>query len=756
MDAHDSEITLAHKGKKYHFCCEGCREKFEADPEKFLRRKGRDEESDSNHDDRGADVKRYTCPMHPEIKRDQPGDCPECGMSLEPETVSLDEEDDTELLDMKRRFWLSLAFSVPLMAIALLGMFSVLPGRRSLWQWVELGLATPVVVWAAQPFFKRAWKSLVTVRFNMFTLIGMGVGVAYAFSIIAVLFPGIFPDAFRTESGRVEVYFEAAAMIVTLVLIGQVLEIGARKKTGEALRALLELTPATARRIDREDHDEEVELADVQHGDRLRVKPGEKIPVDGTIVSGTSNVDESMITGESMPVSKKDGDRVIGATLNKTGSFVMKAEQVGSETLLSQIVALVSQAQRSRAPIQKLADKVSAFFVPSVVASAIVAFIMWAVFGPDPKMAHALVNAVAVLIIACPCALGLATPISIMVASGRAASTGILFRNAQAIEALKRVDTLLVDKTGTLTKGEPSVDQVVVVKGMDETELIRLAASLERGSEHPLSTAVTEFAREKEIELAEPDDFESETGKGVRARVDGRKVALGTVDFLSDMDIRLDQLKEKADELRRRGHTVILAGIDGEAAGLISISDPIKETTHDAVNELKRSGIDVIMLTGDNCETARSIAEQLGIERVEAEVLPDDKAEVVRKMQKDGCFVAVAGDGINDAPALAQAHVGIAMGTGTDIAMHSADVTLVKGDLMLLAKAIRLSFATMRNIKQNLFFAFVYNSIGVPVAAGVLYPFFGLLLSPIFAAAAMSMSSVSVIGNALRLRGIEV
>ena len=701
----------------------------------------------------------YTCPMHPEIVRPGPGSCPICGMALEPRTVAAQEEENPELRDMTRRFWISLALTAPLLAMTmgrmLTGMSThgFVPAR---WQpWIELILATPVVLWGGAPFFQRGWTSIVHRATNMFTLIAMGTGVAYLYSLVATIFPQIFPASFREMGGTPAVYFEAAAAITTLVLLGQVLELRARSRTGAAIRALLDLTPKTAR-ILRDDREEDIPLEQVKPGDRLRVRPGEKVPVDGSVLEGSSGIDESMITGESIPVSKGPGSAVIGATVNGTGSLVMRAERVGSETLLAQIVKMVSQAQRSRAPIQRLADRVAGWFVPAVIAIAVLTFAAWSWFGPEPRLAHALVNAVAVLIIACPCALGLATPIAIMVGTGRGAQAGVLIKNAEALELLEKVDTLVVDKTGTLTDGKPRVLSVVAAPGHDENGLLRLVASLEQGSEHPLGTAVVEAARSRGLVLTGADDFQSLTGRGVSGRVDGQKVLVGNERLLHESGLSGAMLAWKADELRRNGETVILIAVDGQEAGLIGIGDSIKESAAQALRDLRSEGLRVMMLTGDSRATAEAVAKTLGITEFEAEVLPDKKSEVVQRLQKEGRTVAMAGDGINDAPALAQADVGIAMGTGTDIAMESGGVTLVKGDLAGIVRARKLSQATMRNIRQNLFFAFIYNSVGVPVAAGVLYPFFGLLLSPILAAAAMSLSSVSVITNSLRLRKLKL
>jgi Cu+-exporting ATPase len=787
----DGALRHEHGGQTYVFCSEHCRHRFREDPGRFLGAKppapappppagttyvcpmdpevretqpgpcpqcGMALEPETLSPP--ATRMEYVCPMHPEIVRPEPGSCPICGMALEPRTVTLDEAENPELVDMRHRFWVSFALTVPLLAIA---MGRYLPGdplgrlaSEAVWSWVELVLATPVVVWGAWPFFVRFWRSVVTWNLNMFTLIGLGVAVAYVYSVIAKLLPGIFPGAFRDANGEVAVYFEAAAVITTLVLLGQVLELRARSRTGAAIKALLGLAPKTARRLRDDGTEEDIPLDQVRPGDRLRVRPGEKVPVDGSVLEGTSALDESMITGEPMPAEKAPGDRLVGATINGTGSFVMRAERVGAETLLARIVQMVSEAQRSRAPIQKLADQVAGYFVPAVVGIAVVTFIVWALVGPDPKMAHALVNAVAVLIIACPCALGLATPMSIMVASGKGATVGVLFKNAEAIETLRTVNTLVVDKTGTLTRGKPQLVTAVGADGMDERSLVRLAASLERGSEHPLAAAIVLGAQERQVQLADAKEFSALTGRGVRGTVDGRAVALGNRKLLDELGVDPGPLAARAEQLRQEGQTVMFVAVDGKPAGLLGVADPIKETTPEAIRQLHKEGIRIAMLTGDSRTTAQAVASQLGIDEVFAEVLPDQKAVMVKRLQAEGRIVAMAGDGINDAPALAQAQVGIAMGTGTDVAMESAGVTLVKGDLRGIVRARRLSHATMRNIKQNLFFAFVYNSIGVPIAAGVLYPVFGLLLSPIIAAAAMSFSSVSVVGNALRLRRAAV
>ncbi len=770
--------SYEYKGKTYYFCSPHCLSRFSEDPERFLKEPmivARQNQllkrvdsaadhppglSDSVATASVSDRTTYTCPMHPEIVRDAPGNCPICGMALEPRTASLSEEENPELAAMSRRFWISVLLTVPLLAI---GMSEFVPGAdlerllpMRVWSWLELALASPVVLWGAWPFFARGWQSIKNRSLNMFTLIALGIGVAYSFSVIATLFPDIFPVSFRDASGAVPVYFEAAAAITTLVLLGQVLELRARSQTGAAIKALLGLAPKTARRIGEDGSEEDVPLDQVQVGDRLRVRPGEKVPVDGVVIEGSSSVDESMVTGEPIPVEKHAGDRVIGATVNATGSFVMRAERVGSETLLAQIVQMVAEAQRSRAPIQKLADVVSGYFVPAVVAIAVITFIVWSIWGPEPRMAHGLVNAVAVLIIACPCALGLATPMSIMVATGKAAQSGVLFKNAEAIETMRKVDTLVVDKTGTLTEGKPKLVSVVAVGTFDEGTVLKLAASVERGSEHPLAAAIVNGAQERGVQVANATAFNSVTGKGVKGEVDGQQVALGNRALLDDLKIDPGDLATKAESLRADGQTVMFVVVDEKAAGLVGVADPIKESTPEAIRQLHEEGIRIVMLTGDSRTTAEAVARKLNIDEVVAEVLPNQKVDVVKRFQGEGRFVAMAGDGINDAPALAQAQVGIAMGTGTDVAMKSAGVTLVKGDLRGIVRARVLSRLTMSNIKQNLFFAFIYNSLGVPIAGGALYPFFGILLSPMIAAAAMSFSSVSVIGNALRLRGVRL
>ena len=696
--------------------------------------------------------------MHAQIVRDAPGACPICGMALELRTVTAQETPNTELLSMRRRFFVSLG---PASIVFLMGMSDLLPGMplhhllgaRAL-AWIEFALATPVVLWGAWPFFVRAWQSLVNRSLNMFTLFGLGIGVAYGYSVVALFMPGIFPPSFRGADGVVAVYFEAAAVIVALVLLGQVLELGARSETNAAIRALLHLAPKTARRI-RDGAEEDVPIDSVVVGDQLRVRPGEKVPIDGVVVDGTSSVDESMVTGESIPVEKHAGDRLIGATVNGTGSLVMRAERVGSGTLLAQIVRMVADAQRSRAPIQQLADVVAGYFVPAVVVAAVLTLVAWGMWGPQPRMAHGIVNAVAVLIVACPCALGLATPMSIMVATGKGAASGVLFKNAEAIEVMRKVDTLVVDKTGTLTEGKPTVVAIAAANG-DESALVRLAASLEQGSEHPLAAAIVDGAKTRGVVLVAATDFASATGKGVTGTIDGHHVALGNQKLMDDLKVAAGGLAAKAEAMRGEGQTVMFVAVDGTIAGLIGVADPIKATTADAIRQLHDEGIRVVMLTGDSKTTAQAVAKTLGIDELIAEVMPDQKAETIKRLQSEGRIVAMAGDGVNDAPALAQAHVGIAMGTGTDVAMKSAGVTLVKGDLLGISRARRLSRATIRNIKQGLFFAFIYNILGIPIAAGVLYPAFGILLSPMLAAAAMSLSSISVIGNALRLRRLRL
>ena len=754
-----------HQGHTYYFCGKGCLARFSADPERYLTGPATAgphvpmAPAEAGPQISKGKAAEWTCPMHPEIVRSEPGPCPICGMALEPRTITLDES-NPELDDMTRRLVVSAALTVPTL---LLAMSELLPGDLahaiSGWamNWIQLALATPVVLWGGWPFFVRGWQSIVNRSLNMFTLIALGVAVAWVYSVVATALPGVFPQAFRTHNGQIGVYFEAAAVIVTLVLLGQVLELRARSRTSAAIRALLGLAPKTARRLRSDGQDEDVSLDHVQVGDRLRVRPGEKVPVDGVVLEGTSAVDESMFSGEPIPVEKRVGDKVAGATVNGTGSLLIRADRVGADTLLARIVNMVAEAQRSRAPIQKLADVVSGYFVPAVIASAILTAIVWAILGPEPRMAHALINAVAVLIIACPCALGLATPMSIMVATGRGATAGVLFRDAEAVEILHKVDTLVVDKTGTLTIGKPKLVTVRPFGTRDESTLLRTAAALERGSEHPLAAAIVAGALQRGLAAASAEAFQSVTGKGVRGRVDGRDVALGNLLLLDDLGISApDTAVAAADELRRDGQTVMFVVLDNALAGLIGVADPIKDTTPEAVAELHRQGVRIVMMTGDSRTTAEAVARQLKIDEVLADVLPDQKASMVKRLQDEGHVVAMAGDGINDAPALAQAHVGIAMGTGTDVAMESAGVTLVHGDLRGIVRARRLSLATMGNIRQNLFFAFIYNALGVPIAAGVLYPWFGLLLSPMIAAAAMSVSSVSVIGNALRLRSLRL
>jgi P-type Cu+ transporter len=741
-----SKHRFEHHGHTYHFCSAGCRTKFAAAPEQYLD-KSRPQ----------ADVPEgtiYTCPMHPEIRQIGPGSCPICGMALEPELATADAAPNPELADMTRRFWVGLGLVLPAI---ILEMGGHLVGSHSwvdqtLSNWIQLVFTTPVVLWAGWPFFVRGWQSLVTRNLNMFTLIAMGVGVAYAYSVVATLAPGIFPPTFRSLDGAVAVYFEAAAVITVLVLLGQVLELRAREATSGAIKALLDLAPKTARRVDDNGADHEVPIDSLNAGDKLRVRPGEKVPVDGVILEGRSSLDESMVTGESMPVTKEIGGKVIAGTLNQSGGFVMQAEKVGRDTLLSQIVQMVAQAQRSRAPIQRLADQVAGWFVPTVIVVALIAFGAWTLFGPEPRVAFGLVAAVSVLIIACPCALGLATPMSIMVGVGHGAQAGVLIKNAEALERMEKVDTLVVDKTGTLTEGKPKVVSIVPAAGFQEDQLLRLAASVERSSEHPLADAIVRAAKEQNLTLNDVEEFDSPTGKGVTGKIEGKTVLLGNANFLKSLGIETQSLESQAEKLRGDGATVINIAVDGKAAGLFAIADPVKQSTPDALKALVAEGIKVIMLTGDNQTTANAVAKRLGISDVEAEILPDQKSAVVSRLQKAGRVVAMAGDGVNDAPALAAAEVGIAMGTGTDVAMESAGVTLLKGDLVGIVRARRLSQATMRNIRQNLFFAFIYNAAGIPIAAGVLYPTFGVLLSPIIAAAAMALSSVSVVGNALRLR----
>lgn len=793
----DSEFHANYQGEMWYFCSQHCKHKFVQHPQAYTG-ESLQVQHDEACDDGSCSVEyleytcpmhpeiiqdhpgscpkcgmalepkdgsalktktEYTCPMHPEIVQDHPGSCPKCGMALEPRTITLEDE-NPELVDMSRRFWVSTVLALPVFILAMIADLApgLLPDGLSMKsvQWIECVLATPVVWWGGWPFFVRAVQSVKTWNLNMFTLIGLGVFVAWSFSMVALLLPQIFPLIMRHDDGTVPVYFEAAAVITTLVLLGQVLELRARSRTNTAIKMLLGLAPNTARIHRQNGEEEDIPLDQVQVGDILRIRPGEKIPVDGRVVEGESNVDESMVTGEPVPVVKYKNETLIGATVNGNGSLLMQAEKVGADTLLSQIVNMVAEAQRSRAPIQQLADTVSSYFVPVVVIIAFLAFVVWFLWGPEPRLAYALVNAVAVLIIACPCALGLATPLSIMVGTGRGATVGVLIKNAEALEVMEKVDTLVVDKTGTLTEGRPQLMQVLVVNGEDENTVLRLAASLERGSEHPLADAIVQGAKQRELALSSVDNFEAKTGMGVTGKVDGHALALGNIALMQSLGVDSDSLSAQADSLRAEGQTVMLLAADGEAAGLIGVADPIKQSTASAIADLHEEGIEVIMLTGDNQITAEAVARQLHIDRVEAEVLPDQKATIVKQLQAAGKTVAMAGDGINDAPALAQAQVGIAMGTGADVAMESAGITLVKGDLRGIVRARQLSRATMRNIRQNLFFAFAYNSAGVPIAAGVLYPFFGLLLSPIIAAAAMSFSSVSVISNALRLRRIRL
>ena len=746
-----SRFHLVHAGQTYLFCSEHCLAKFQAAPSDYVHKDAVPAAAAPAPVRSGV---LYTCPMHPEVVRSAPGNCPICGMTLEPRNAPT--EGNAELADMTRRFWVSTSLALPVFLLAMVADLvpQAIPGfiPMPVLPWLEFALATPVVLWGGWPIFQRGWASVVNRSLNMFSLIALGVGVAWTYSVTAMLAPGIFPATMRSMAGMVPVYFEAAAVIMALVLLGQVMELRARSQTSSAIKMLLGLAPKTARIVRADGSEEDIPLEQVQPGDMLRVRPGEKVPVDGAVLEGVSALDESMVTGESIPVEKTAGARLIGATVNGTGSLLMRAERVGSDTLLAQIVHMVSEAQRSRAPIQRLADVVSGYFVPAVVLVALATLAVWGLWGPEPRLAHAIVNAVAVLIIACPCALGLATPMSIMVGTGRGAQAGVLIKNAEALETMEKVDTLVVDKTGTLTEGKPRLVSVVPIAGFEELEVLRLGASLERASEHPLAAAIVNGALEKGVALSPASNFRSFTGKGVAGSVDGHQVALGNRKLFEELDIVAGELAAHADTLRGDGQTVMLIAIDGRAAGLLGVADPVKATTADAIHALHEAGVRVIMLTGDNRTTAEAVAHKLGIDRVEAEVLPDQKSLVVKQLQAQGRIVAMAGDGINDAPALAQAQVGIAMGTGTDVAMESAGVTLVKGDLRGIVRAVRLSRATMRNIRQNLFFAFVYNVLGIPVAAGILYPFFGLLLSPIIAAAAMSFSSVSVIANALRLR----
>jgi Cu+-exporting ATPase len=751
VDPHTAKHRHVHNGQPFYFCGARCRERFIADPAKYLSPEAKAAEP-------VAPGTIYTCPMHPEVRQQGPGSCPICGMALEPEMVTADTAPNPELADMTRRLWIGLALMLPVFLLEmgghLTGLVHSLGAQRS--NWIQLLLATPVVLWAGAPFFERGWASLKSRNLNMFTLIALGTGVAWLYSMAGTLAPEVFPASMRGHDGAVPVYFEAAAVITVLVLLGQVLELRAREQTSGAIRALLDLSPKTARRIAPDGSDEDVGLDQVIAGDRLRVRPGERVPVDGAILEGRSAIDESMVTGESLPVTKAAGEAVIGGTMNQSGSFVMRADKVGRDTVLARIVQMVAEAQRSRAPIQRLADQVSAWFVPAVIAVAALAFAAWSIWGPEPRFTYGLIAAVSVLIIACPCALGLATPMSIMVGVGRGAQSGVLIKNAEALEHMEKVDTLVVDKTGTLTEGRPSIVAIRVQGGIAENELLRLAASLERASEHPLAAAIVRAAGERGLALAMPDSFDQPVGKGVIGSVDGRKLIIGNARILADAGIDAESLGSAADELRRDGATAILVAIDGRAAGIIAIADAIKASTPGAIEALKAAGVRVVMLTGDNATTAGAVAARLGITDVEAEVLPEDKAKVVARLRETGRVVAMAGDGINDAPALAAADVGIAMGTGTDVAMESAGVTLLKGDLGGIARARHLSAATMANIRQNLFFAFIYNAAGVPIAAGVLYPWLGVLLSPMIAAAAMALSSVSVVANALRLGRVRL
>jgi Cu+-exporting ATPase len=754
VDTRTAKYRYALGDTPYYFCSERCLEKFRADPDRYLNPP--EHEPVAHAAGESGDRLVWTCPMHPEIRRDRPGQCPICGMALEPLEPSLQEEANPELMDMSRRFRVSAAFTLPLVVLAMgTELFGWHPLSMRASAWVQFALATPVVLWGGWPFFDRFWASLKTRNLNMFTLIGLGVGAAYGYSLIATFAPGMFPEVLRTMGGLPPVYFEAAAVITTLVLLGQVLELRARAATGQAIRALLGLAPKTARRV-KGGREEDIPLSDVVMGDLLRVRPGEKVPVDGEVIEGRSFVDESMITGEPVPVEKSAGDRITGATVNGTGSLLMRAERVGKDTMLSQIVRMVAAAQRSRAPIQKLADTVSGWFVPSVVLVSLIAFVAWSLFGPAPPLSHAIVNAIAVLIIACPCALGLATPMSIMVGTGRGASAGVLIKNAEALELMERIDTLVVDKTGTLTLGKPALVAVETAGGFEEAEVLRLAGALERGSEHPLAAAIVEGAGERKLELPPSSDFQSHAGKGVTGSVDGRKVALGNAALMKEIGVDASAMDARADAHRAEGAGVMLAAIDGVFAGIIVVADPVKDSAADAIAELHRDGIRIVMLTGDNRRTAEAVARRIGIDEVIADVLPEHKQAKVAELKAEGRRVAMAGDGINDAPALAAADVGIAMGTGTDVAMESAAITLVKGDLGGIVRARHLSRAVMRNIRQNLFFAFVFNAAGVPIAAGVLYPWFQILLSPIIAGAAMSLSSVAVIGNSLRLRGVRL
>ncbi|OYX58650.1 MAG: copper-translocating P-type ATPase [Brevundimonas subvibrioides] len=750
VDPATAAHRAAHEGRDYFFCSAGCRTKFVAEPDRYLGEKPQP-----------APVVPgaiYTCPMHPEVRQEGPGSCPICGMALEPETVTAEAPVNHELIDFTRRFWVSLVLTLPVFALEmgghLTGLMMRIPGQTS--NWIQFALATPVVLWAGWPFFQRGWASIRNRSLNMFTLIAIGVGAAWIYSVVAVLAPGLFPAAVRRMDGSAPVYFEAAAVITVLVLVGQILELRAREQTSGAIRALLDLTPKTARRVRDDGGDEDVTLDLVAVGDRLRVRPGEKVAVDGEILDGRVTIDESLVTGESMPVTKEVGDKVVAGSLNKTGSFVMRADKVGADTLLARIVQMVAQAQRSRAPIQRLADQVSGWFVPAVIAIAVLAAVVWGLAGPEPRLSYALVAAVSVLIIACPCALGLATPISIMVGVGRGAHAGVLIKNAEALERFEKVDTLVLDKTGTLTEGRPSVTAIRPAAGFDEVELLRLSASLERGSEHPLADAVVRAASDRNLVLSEASEFDSPVGRGVTGMVDGRRVALGNGRYLREIGVDVAPLEAEAEALRRDGATAIFVAVDGAAAGVLGIADPVKATTAQAIRDLKAAGLRLVMMTGDNRTTAEAVARRLGIDDVQAEVLPQDKAAVVERLRAEGRVVAMAGDGVNDAPALAAADVGVAMGAGSDVAIESAGVTLLGGDLQGIVRARKLSKAVMGNIRQNLVFAFGYNTLGIPIAAGLLYPVFGLLLSPALAALAMALSSVSVIGNALRLRAVRL
>ena len=751
VEPHTAKYQSQYETKTWYFCSARCQSKFDEKPEQYL--------GGQRHQESPATPGMiYTCPMHPEIRQQGPGDCPICGMALEPEQVNLDDGPSEELTDMTRRFWIGLIMALPVLILEMgshiIGLDRLIAPQLS--NWIQLVLATPVVAWCGWPFFVRGWKSIVSRNLNMFTLISIGTGVALIYSLVATLMPQIFPDAFRQADGSVAVYFEAAAVIVVLVLLGQVLELRAREKTSGAIKALLDLAPATARKLDDEGGESDVSLDEVKVGDRLRVRPGDKVPLDGEVLEGNSNVDESLVTGEPLAVSKRSGDQVIGGSINQQGSFIMRADKVGRDTMLSQIVQMVANAQRSRAPIQGLADKVAGWFVPVVIVIAVIAFIVWSFFGPAPPMAFGLIAAVSVLIIACPCALGLATPMSIMVGVGRGAQSGVLIRDAEALERMEKVDTVVVDKTGTLTEGKPQVTKLVAANGLSEADLMRFAGGIEKGSEHPLAHAILEKAKAMDLKLPDAEGFDSPNGKGVTGSIDGQRVLLGNRLLMEAESVDTADFENEADTLRRDGATVIFAAVAGKVAGLLAIADPIKETTQAAILALQKEGIRVVMLTGDNRTSAEAVARKLNIDEVEAEVLPEDKGKIIQRLKDEGRIVVMAGDGVNDAPALATADVGIAMGTGTDVAIESAGITLLRGDLMGIVEARRLSLATMRNIRQNLFFALVYNAAGVPIAAGILYPFFGILLSPIFAAAAMSLSSVSVIMNALRLRLVKL